>query len=55
MKYWIVSLSTTDRHRPCTAHVGNHRLPTAAARIRSQITSCGVHGGQGASGQVFSE
>jgi hypothetical protein len=31
------------------------RLPTAATRVRSQIRSCGICGGQVALGQFFSE
>jgi hypothetical protein len=28
----------------------NRRLPTAAARVRSQVTSCGIYGGQSVAG-----
>jgi hypothetical protein len=30
-------------------------LPTAAARVRARVWSCGICGGQVALGQVFSE
>jgi hypothetical protein len=30
-------------------------LPAAAARIRAQVRSCGIYGGQSGTGQVFSE
>jgi hypothetical protein len=32
---------------------GSHRLPTAAARVRAQVKSCGVYGGQSGTGAGF--
>jgi hypothetical protein len=32
--------------RPCHDHAVSHRLPTAAARIRAQVRSCGICDGQ---------
>jgi hypothetical protein len=48
---------------PCTepvegrtiAQVVSRRLPTAAARVRAQVRSCGICGAQSGTGQVFSD
>jgi cytochrome c553 len=37
------------------AQAVSHRLATAAARVRSQVKSCGMCGGQSGTGQVSSE
>jgi hypothetical protein len=37
------------------AQVVSRRLSATAARVRSQVRSCGIYGGQSGSGQVFSE
>jgi hypothetical protein len=37
------------------AQVVSRRLPTAAARVRAQVTSCGICAGQSGIGAVFSE
>jgi hypothetical protein len=34
-------------------HEVSHRLPTAAARVRAQVGSCGICGGQSGSGAAF--
>jgi hypothetical protein len=39
----------------CIAQAVNRRLPTAAARVRAQVRSRGICGGQMTLGQVFSE
>jgi hypothetical protein len=31
----------------------NHRLPTAASRVRNQVMSCGIYGGQSGTGAGF--
>jgi hypothetical protein len=35
------------------AQVVSHRFPTAAARVRAQVTSCGICGGQSDTGACF--
>jgi hypothetical protein len=37
------------------AQAVSRRLPTAAARVRAQVRSCGICGGQSGTGAVFSE
>jgi hypothetical protein len=37
------------------AQAVSRRLPTAAARLRAQVRSCGICGGQSGTGQVFTE
>jgi hypothetical protein len=54
---------TVDLNNVCTllrssggrtiAQVVSRWLPTAAARVRSQVRSCGIHGGQGGTGAGF--
>jgi hypothetical protein len=37
------------------AQAVSRRLPTAAGRVRSQVRSCGICGGQSGTGEVFSK
>jgi hypothetical protein len=37
------------------AQAVSHRFPTEATRVRAQVTSCGICGGQSGTGAVFSE
>jgi hypothetical protein len=47
-----ISLLATAKGRAITQAV-SRRLPTAAARVRSQVRSCGICGGQSGTGAGF--
>jgi hypothetical protein len=40
-------------YRRAISQVVSRRLPTAAARVRVQVRSCGIYGGQSGTGACF--
>jgi hypothetical protein len=50
-----VSLNILRNYQPCRAiaQTVSRRLPTAAARVQSQVRSCGTCGGQSDTGAGF--
>jgi hypothetical protein len=52
---WQVTIALCKRWGRAIAQAVSRWLPTASARVRARVWSCGIWGGHGEVGQVFSE